>query len=129
MEPSFLTLAEVLAIHRDQIQRYGGAHGLRDRHRLEAAAAMPMAAVQGEYLHADLSEMAAAYLYHLVQNHPFVDGNKRTGTVAALVFLALNGYKFMASQEELTELVLSVARGQLLKSDVAQFFRKHHTKR
>jgi death on curing protein len=87
MEPRFLELDEILEIHRDQIERYGGATGIRDLALLRSAVAMPSAGVAGEYLHRDLIEIAGAYLFHLVMNHPFIDGNKRVGTVAALVFL------------------------------------------
>lgn len=82
MDPEYLTTEDVLEIHADQIERYGGSGGIRDRGLLEAAVAMPQASFDGQLLHGDLFEMAAAYLYHLVQNHPFVDGNKRAGTAA-----------------------------------------------
>jgi len=123
VEPTFLTLAEVIAIHRDQIARYGGAEGVRDWAALQSALAMPAAGVVGQYLHGDLCEMAAAYLFHLVQNHPFVDGNKRVGAVAADVFLAMNGVHLTAGQDAYADLVLSVARGETPKSAVAEFFR------
>ena len=79
MEPRFLSVADVLGFHEDQLANYGGAPGVRDMGLLESAVAMPMAGFGDQYLHADLFEMAAAYLYHIVCNHPFVDGNKRTG--------------------------------------------------
>ena len=81
MNPIFLSLAEVLEIHRDQIERYGGDPGIRDLDLLQSALAIPAAGFGGQYLHNDLYEMAAAYLFHITQNHPFVDGNKRTGAV------------------------------------------------
>ena len=81
----FLTLSQDLAIHIDQLSRYGGSTGIRDSGLLESALAMPEQTMFGEYLRRDVFEMASAYLYHLVQNHPFVDGNKRVGTVVALV--------------------------------------------
>ncbi|MGQ9532461.1 MAG: type II toxin-antitoxin system death-on-curing family toxin [Desulfotomaculales bacterium] len=71
---AFLTLAEVVEIHRDQIERYGGRPGIRDLALLQSALAMPEASWQGEYLHADLYEMAAAYAFHICRNHPFVRG-------------------------------------------------------
>jgi death-on-curing protein len=123
VEPTFLTLAEVVAIHRDQIARYGGAEGVRDWAVLQSAVAMPAAGVGGQYLHGDLCEMAAAYLFHLVQNHPFVDGNKRVGAVAADVFLAMNDVRLTAGQDAYADLVLSVACGDTPKSAVAEFFR------
>ena len=91
MDPLFLTIDEIVAIHDDQVNRYGGSHGLRDEGLLLSAAAMPEMGFGGEYLHHDLFEMAAAYLFHIVMDHPFVDGNKRAGTAAARVFLRLNG--------------------------------------
>lgn len=69
-------------------------------------------------------EMAAAYLFHLVKNHPFLDGNKRVGAVAALVFLLLNGYEFDAPEDDFAELVLAVARGEISKAEVAVFIRR-----
>ena len=91
MEPLFLTLDEVVATHRDQIERYGGSLGVRDWGLLQSAVAMPAATFGGQFLHTDLCEMAAAYLFHLVQNHPFIDGNKRVAHAAMETFLMLNG--------------------------------------
>lgn len=119
MEPHFLSLAEVLEIHQDQIARYGGDPGIRDMGLLKSALGMPSATFGGEFLHTDIFEMAAAYLYHLVKNHPFIDGNKRVGAVAAIVFLALNGHEFDAPEEDFADMVLAVARGELDKAEVA----------
>ena len=85
---------------------------------------MPLATYGGQFLHTDIYEMAAAYLFHLVKNHPFVDGNKRVGAVTAFVFLALNGFDFDAPEDDFAEMVLAVARGELDKSDVAVFIRR-----
>ncbi len=123
MSPTFLTLGEIVAIHRDQIARYGGAEGVRDWGLLQSAIAMPAASFGGQFLHSDLCEMAAACLFHIVQNHPFLDGNKRVGAVAACVFLALNRLRLTADSDAYAELVLSVARGETPKSVVADFFR------
>ena len=123
MEPTFLTVDEVLAIHRDQIARYGGTEGVRDWRLLQSAIAMPAAAFGGQFLHCDLCQMAAAYLFHLVQNHPFIDGNNRVGAVAAYVFLALNDVRPTADNDTYADLVLTVARGETPKSAVAEFFR------
>jgi death-on-curing protein len=125
MDPVFLTIEEVLAIHRDQIERYGGSDGLRDVGLLQSAVAAPAATFDGAFLHADLFEMAAAYLFHLASNHPFVDGNKRVGAAAALVFLELNGVSFDASEDDLERTVLAVAEGRLRKSKLTEFFRAH----
>ena len=120
----FLSLSEVLEIHQDQITRYGGTTGIRDVDLLKSALGMPPATYSGEFLHTDVFEMAAAYLYHLVRNHPFLDGNKRTGAVAALVFLLLNGYECEAPEDDLAVLVLAVARGEFEKSEVTAFLRR-----
>ncbi len=125
MPPIFLGLDEVIAIHRDQIERYGDRPGIRDMALLQAAVAMPQAGVQDRYLHSDLFEMAAAYLFHIVRDHPFVDGNKRVGVVAALVFLALNGINLKVSNPALLEIVLGVVRGETEKGGLAAFFRSH----
>lgn len=125
MPPIFLTLAEALEIHSDQIFRYGGLGGIRDIGLLNSAFAMPSASFGGEFLHPSLHEMAAAYLYHIVRNHPFVDGNKRSGAVAALVFLAMNNVACTASPAALERLVKGVAEGRTAKSAVAAFFEKY----
>jgi death-on-curing protein len=125
MSPTFLTLDEVLEIHRDQLARYGGAAGVRDLGLLQSALAQPQAKFSGQFLHADLYEMAAAYLFHLVQNHAFVDGNKRVGTVAALVFLRINDQELKITNDELESLVLSVAQSQADKTAITAFLRNH----
>ncbi|MFO7686935.1 MAG: type II toxin-antitoxin system death-on-curing family toxin [Desulfobacterales bacterium] len=124
MDPVFLSLVEVLEIKQDQVARYGGASGIRDIELLKSALGMPSATYGGQFLHTDIFEIAAAYLFHLVKNHPFVDGNKRTGAVAALVFLALNNFDFDAPEDDFAEMVLAVVRGDLDKADVAVFIRR-----
>src|SRR3989337_2516901 len=91
MLPIFLSLAEGIEIHREMITRYSGGAGIRDMGLLQSAVAMPQATFGGQFLHADLYEMGAAYLFHIVQNHPFVDGNKRVGAMTTFTFLKLNG--------------------------------------
>ena len=125
MTPVFLSLADVLEIHRDQIERYGGHSGIRDLSLLQSALAMPAAGFGVEYFHSDLIEMSAAYLFHIVQNHPFVDANKRTGTVAAIVFLSLNGIELEADETQLEKLVFDVAKGKAGKNTIADFLRKN----
>ena len=127
MEVIFLTFDDILAIHHDQLHRYGGSEGLRDRGLLLSALAMPEASFGGDYLHHDLPAMAAAYLYHLVQNHPFVDGNKRVGLVAALVFLRLNAHRLACPKDEVEAIVWSVAQGRCEKDALIDFFRKYTT--
>jgi death-on-curing protein len=125
MEPAFLGLDEVLEIHADQIRRYGGNPGIRDAALLESAVSTPQAGFGGRYLHADLFEMAAAYLFHIVRDHPFVDGNKRAGAASALVFLKLNGIDIRISNPVLAKLVLDVAQGRTGKAAIAEVFRKN----
>jgi death-on-curing protein len=123
VEIAVLTLGEVVAIHQDQIRRYGGAAGVCDWGLLKSAVAMPAAMFGGQFLHGELTEMAAAYLFHLVSNHPFIDGNKPVGAAAADVFLALNGWELTANQNAYADLVISVAAGKTGKSEVAEFIR------
>lgn len=120
----FLEIEDILTIHTDQVNLYGGQHGVRDMGLLESAAAQARASFAGKFLHADILDMAAAYLFHIVQNHPFLDGNKRTGLVAALVFLDLNGIEIDAPKGHLYDLTLSVATGRAGKKEVAEFLRK-----
>jgi len=128
-EPDFLTLDEVVGIHADQIRTYGGAAGLRDLDLLRSAIAMPETTFDGEYLHPSLFEMAAAYLFHLACNHPFVDGNKRTALMCALVFLGLNGQRVRADPNELYLLVDGIAAGSVDKAEVSVFLRRNCSSR
>ena len=120
----FLTLAEVVDIHCNQIKLYGGLPGIRDINLLSSAIAMPHASFHGEYLHNDIYEMAAAYAFHIGKNHPFVDGNKRTALVSALVFLELNGISISDSQGKLYDAMLDLSTGKLNKSEFASILRK-----
>ena len=124
-ELEFLTLDEVLGLHADQIRVYGGGSGLRDLELLRSAIAMPETTFDGEYLHPSAFEMAAAYLFHLARNHPFVDGNKRTALMCALVFLGLNGQRLRADADDLYALVDGVAAGAVDKAEVSVFLRSH----
>lgn len=121
----FLSLDDILESHQNQIETYGGGQGIRDIGLLESAIAQPEACFGGQFLHADVFEMAAAYLYHLVMNHPFVDGNKRVGLEAALIFLEVNDQRLNAIDEELVDLVLKTTMGQVGKPEIAEFFRSH----
>jgi death-on-curing protein len=125
--PRFLTLDDVLESHVEQIAAYGGSDGIRDIGLLQSAIAQPEATFGGQCLHADVFEMAAAYLFHIVQNHPFVDGNKRVGLEAALLFLELNGQSVETTDVALVDLVLRTAQGQTTKQQIAEFFRAHIT--
>lgn len=109
------------AIHAEQLELHGGAPGLRDEGMLESALNRPLQKIR--YADPDIFELAAAYLLGIVKNHPFIDGNKRTGYLAADVFLALNGWSVEAEQEEIISFVLAVAAGEIDEIGAAMFFK------
>lgn len=125
MNPVFLPITKVLELHERQIRLYGGDLSVRDMGLLESALATPESGWGGSYFHAFPFEMAAAYLFHIVQNHPFVDGNKRTGAVCALVFLAINGIEIDMPEGVFEQLVRDVATGVLKKPEIASFLEQH----
>lgn len=120
----FLTVADVVELHRLQLLRFGGGDGVRYVGLLESAVAQPTAGFGGVYLNPGLFEIAAAYLYHIVRNHAFVDGNKRTGLLAALVFLDLNGVVIAQGTEALYNMTIAVAEGTLDKMAVTEELRR-----
>ena len=124
MLPLFLDIDRVLRAHLSLIEAYGGEPGVRDIGLLHSAIAMPQASFGGESLHKDLFEMAAAYLFHIVQNHPFIDGNKRTGAAAAIIFLEMNGVEIETDEQGIVDLTLRVASGSAGKQEIAEFFRR-----
>lgn len=113
----FLTV-DIVALHQRQLERFGGGAGLRDRGLLESAVGQPQASFGGTYAHDGLVAMAAAYLFHIVSNHPFVDGNKRAGLLATLVFLDLNGISIEHSSSDFYALTMGIAEGRLSKAAV-----------
>ena len=121
--PVFLTLAEVVDIHENQIEVYGGDVGIRDIGLLQSACAQPEASFSGQWLHPDVYLMAAAYAYHICNNHPFIDGNKRAGLASALVFLELNGIEILDPKQKLFQATLQMAEGSLSKEEFADFLR------
>jgi len=123
----FLTLDEVLVAHEEQIRLFGGASGIRDASLLLSAMGNVEATFGGVFLHETIFEMAAAYLYGICRNHPFVDGNKRTALSAALTFLDANHIEVQADENELVDLVISVAEGKISKAGVAVFLEDHST--
>ena len=125
MEIAFLTLEDVLALHDELIQRYGGTPGLRDAGLLEAALAMPQAGFGGQYFHEFPHEMGAAYLFHLVRNHAFIDGNKRVALACAILFFKINRVPYSITEEEAVESTLAAAGGTMDKGAVTAFFQKH----
>jgi death-on-curing protein len=118
-------MAEVLQILQDQIRNYGGVYGVRDLNLLSSAIYMPQTSFEGLYLHKTIPSMAAAYAYHICQNHPFIDGNKRVALAASLVFLDINGYDFQCDEQLLYDEIMSVARSEIRKSELIQFYEEH----
>jgi death on curing protein len=106
---SYLTLEQMLVIHEDQIERYGGTSGLRNLELLESAVFRPQSTFDGNDLYEGIFEKAASLMHSLILNHPFVDGNKRTGMIAGLVFLELNGWTLNVEQRELVNAALTIA--------------------
>ncbi|MCW1924964.1 type II toxin-antitoxin system death-on-curing family toxin [Luteolibacter arcticus] len=119
-----LTPEQILEIHSAAIRLFGGSPGLRDSALLQSAAAAPQATFGGNSTFADTVEVAAAYLYYLCSNHPFVDGNKRVALGSCLVFLELNGYQPAPDSEDWENLTLAVAAGLLSREDVTATLRK-----
>ena len=107
----YLSLKQVGELHRIQLECYGGGSGLRDPNGLEAAVARPAMTFAGEDLYREIPEKAAALMHSLVSNHPFVDGNKRVGAHAALVFLVVNEWELAASPKELEDITMALAQG------------------
>lgn len=123
IEPIFLTVAEVLKIHGEQLDAYGGIHGIRDESLLESAVMTPQASFGGEYLHGNLFEMAAAYAFHIAENQPFLDGNKRTALVSALTFLDINGHVILDPDGSLYSIMIDIANKSADKYDLAEVLR------
>jgi death on curing protein len=125
----FLTLAELLLILDDQIQNYGGLFGIRDINLLSSAIYMPESGFQGSYLHETVPAMAAAYAFHICQNHPFIDGNKRVALASSLVFLDINGYELNCKDETLYNKIMDVAKSETKKEELIKFYEKHSKKK
>jgi death-on-curing protein len=121
---TYVSLAQVLELHRRQITRFGGAAGLCDRGAVETAVGRPQMTFGGEDLHPELADKAAALMHSLVMNHPFVDGNKRVGAHACLVFLLANGVEPIFSPTDLTEITLAVARGEVTAEALSIWLRQ-----
>ena len=125
----FLGVKDVLLLHTDTIDIDGGSQGVREHGLLDAAVAMPRQQFDGDYLHEDIATMAAAYLFHLAQNHPFVDGNKRAAVMAALSFLHVNRIEKLPAPQTLEITTRQVAAGELSKDALTQWLRAQIGKR
>jgi death-on-curing protein len=121
---TYLSVEQVILIHDRQVKKHGGLEGIRDLGLLISALEMPKSTFSGKDLHRTLYDKAAAYLFHIVQNHPFFDGNKRTGAFVTLLFLKMNGAKLHLDQNQYENLVILTAKGHASKSQISQFLRK-----
>jgi len=125
----FLTLSEVLLILENQIKNFGGLYGIRDIILLSSAIYMPESSFSGQYLHETIPAMAAAYAFHICQNHPFIDGNKRVALASSLVFLDINGYELNCKDEILYNKTMDLAKGETKKDKLIKFYEKYSKKK
>jgi death on curing protein len=123
----FLTLVEVLELHRRVIEQSGGAFGIRDLGLLESAIVQPRMTFGGKDLYPSLPEKAAALGFSIIMNHPFVDGNKRTGHAAMETFLVLNGMEIDASVDEQEYVVLAITSGELGREALVEWLQRNTT--
>ena len=121
----YLTLPEVLELHRRLLAQSGGAGGLRDLGALESAVSQPRMTFEAADLYPSLAEKAAALAFSLIGNHPFLDGNKRVGHAAMEAFLILNGHELSATLEESEQLVIGVASGSVSRTELQSWVRQH----
>lgn len=121
----FLTKEYVLYFHRQLLSEYGGRPGLRDEGLLESALAQAEMTIDAEHLHRDIFEMAAAYGYHICQNHAFIDGNKRLALAAMDTFLQMNGGELTADEKDTFVTIMRLAAGELNKPQLSQWIREH----
>jgi death on curing protein len=120
----FISTTTVLKIHDELIKQFGGTFGLRDNGLLDSALHMPQAQFGGEFLHPTIYEMAAAYGFHICQNHPFLDGNKRTANTVMFLFLKRNGFAFQVNDQEYYTVMMAVATGEMNKQQLAAWLQK-----
>lgn len=121
----FLDKSVILKFHEDQIQMYGGTKGIRSEELLESALAQPEASFGAEYVHENIFEMAAVYGFHICQNHPFFDGNKRTALIAIYTFLFANGFRLSADKRSLYATILALANGKLAKKELSNYLEEN----
>lgn len=122
----FLRIEEVIYFHDWLIEKYGGLPGIRDLGLLASAIAIAQQSYMGEELHRTLWEKAAAYFFHIIKNHPFLDGNKRTGVFVCLIFLERNNVTINFDENILEELAVSIASNKISKTELAIILEKNH---
>jgi len=122
----YMSIEDVLDLHDQLIEEYGGAKGVLNLGLLKSALDMPKASFNGRDLHRTIYDKAAAYLFHISKNHPFLDGNKRTASMVSLVFLAANEVAFFIPSKDYENLILQVVQGLVPKTEIAKFFKMAH---
>jgi len=125
---NYLTLEEVLKFHDEMIERFGGPAGIRDLALLESALAQPEMAVFDNEVYETIIEKAAAYIYFIIKNHPFIDGNKRTGLVCAIVFLRNNNIEVQENFESLYNFAIDIASSEIQIPEIVEYLKKHTVK-
>lgn len=125
MEINFIALELVLELHDAMIHLYDGSFGVRDQRLLESALFQPQVMFGGSFIHQDIYTMAAVYLFHLIKNHSFIDGNKRTAVATTLMFLRLNNCSVNLGHQQLYQLAIDIAESKLSKEAIADFLRKN----
>jgi len=118
---NFIPKDIILYFHNQLIQTYGGSFGIRDEDLLDSALKQAKATYEGKFLHNTIYKMAAAYGFHLCNNHPFVDGNKRIALVAMDIFLQRNGFEIIASEKETYTLIMALSTGELTKKELSEW--------
>jgi death-on-curing protein len=118
----FFTIQDVINIHTEAIDLFGGARGVRDLRLLDSAVAQPSMVIAGQYIYPSVFLMAAAYAFHIIKNHAFIDGNKRTGMATALLFLDLNNHSINLDNHMIYNMALAVAQSKMSIDDIALFF-------
>lgn len=128
MSIHFIPKEVVLTIQRDQVEEFGGTHGIRDENLLESALSQPKATFGGKYLHETIFDKAAAYGFHLCKNHPFIDGNKRVAFLVMYMFLRKNGWILKASEKDAYAAMMDTASGNLSKKKLSEWLKEHTEK-
>lgn len=126
---AYLTIEEIILLHDRQVRVHGGLEGIRDLGLLASAIDMPRTTFDGKELHKSLFDKAAAYLFHIIKNHPFNDGNKRTGAFTAILFLRMNGIKLDLDLAQYENLVILTAKGHASKTQISRFFKNFSKKK
>lgn len=125
IKTKYLTLEQIQLIHTDQINNYGGTHGVRDEAALESAISRPQSSFDSNELYPTIFEKAAALTHSIINNHPFLDGNKRIGMVSGIIFLAQNHHFLEVEQEELVEVAIKIATNQWNLKEISTWLKQN----